>query len=245
LPTVDNAYTFVVDQSGNGKPDLPDKTPPELSECYVVASNDTLVYVVFSEQVDSVTATKTGNYTVFETSVPSNTVAVLSAEMEENDVVLLSLAQSIGSGYSCAVSFVSDLSCYRNTITPGSTIEIYYDASGIDTDQPRMYSGRLYQNYPNPFNPSTTIRFEVPGKGLAGAAAGFSRAQVTEPVQLAVYDVMGRLVKTLVSDEFSPGLYSVVWDGTDNQGMTVGSGVYFYRLVSGNSIRTKKMVLLK
>ncbi len=245
LPTVDNAYTFIVDKSGNGKPDLPDKTPPELTECYRHFESDSLVRVVFSEPVDSVTAVNTINYTVFETAVPSNTVAVLSAEKIASHTVQLALEQPIGSGYSCSVSHVEDTSCYQNVIAPGSTIEIADGPTGFEIARPKEFSGKLYQNYPNPFNPSTTIRFEVPGILPAGGTSGSSHALSTAPVQLAVYDVTGRLVKRLVSKKLPPGPFTVVWNGTDDRGIHVSSGIYFCRIVSGNWSQTRKMVLLK
>jgi hypothetical protein len=93
------------------------------------------------------------------------------------------------------------------------------------------FSNSLSQNYPNPFNPTTTIDFTV--KELA-------------PVTVKVYNVRGQLVKTLVNDNYAPGLtHQVSWDGRNNAGQSVASGVYFYKLVTKNFTQTKKMVLLK
>jgi hypothetical protein len=89
----------------------------------------------------------------------------------------------------------------------------------------------LYPCYPNPFNPTTTIGYEV-------------RERV--PVTLAIYDVAGRRVKTLVDGETSgAGYYEQVWDGRDESGRVVASGVYFYRLDGGSHTETRRMVLLK
>jgi len=88
----------------------------------------------------------------------------------------------------------------------------------------------LWQNVPNPFNPSTTIRFDI-------AAAG--------RVALRIYDVEGRLVKTLVDERLPASSQAVEWNGTDNRGRHVASGVYFARLVAGDVTETRKMVLLK
>ncbi|MFH1754554.1 MAG: FlgD immunoglobulin-like domain containing protein, partial [Candidatus Latescibacterota bacterium] len=239
LPVIDNAHTFVVDGNGNGKPDLPDRTPPTLVECFISSTSDSLVRVTFSETVDSSSAVNAGNYTVFETAVSSNTIAVTGVELLTGNIVQLTLEQSIGSGYSCAVSYVKDISCYENEIVPGSTIEIEQDPTGTGDDQPVAYPGMLYQNYPNPFNPSTTISFELPGMMRPG---GITSAA---PVHLAVYDVRGRLVKTLVSGDLTAGPHRVRWDGTNNSGSGVSSGIYFYRIVSGNWSNTKKMVLIR
>jgi hypothetical protein len=88
----------------------------------------------------------------------------------------------------------------------------------------------LRQNHPNPFNPSTTISFTLPG-----------RTRVT----LAVYDVQGRLVRTLVDDMVGEGYQERSWDGKDAIGRPVGSGVYFYRLTAGDKTLAKKMVLIR
>jgi hypothetical protein len=83
----------------------------------------------------------------------------------------------------------------------------------------------LAQNYPNPFNPSTKIRFELPQASR---------------VSLKVFDVLGREVMTLVDEVIPAGVYYVRFDGS-----TLSSGVYFYRLQAGESVKTKRMILLK
>jgi hypothetical protein len=89
----------------------------------------------------------------------------------------------------------------------------------------------LENNYPNPFNPTTTIRYGVRDK-----------ARVT----LRVYNVAGQLVKTLVDGVKAPSPeYKVTWDGRNDRGQSVASGVYFYRLVTKDFSQTRKMVLLK
>jgi len=89
----------------------------------------------------------------------------------------------------------------------------------------------LYQNVPNPFNPTTTTRYDVP--------AGGGR------VSLVIYDVNGRVVRTLVDRADEPGAKSVVWDGMDEKGVAVSSGVYFYRLVGPGFSETRKMAVMK
>lgn len=89
---------------------------------------------------------------------------------------------------------------------------------------------RLHQNHPNPFNPTTRIRFEV------GARV---------PVTLEVFDLRGALVRRLVNEERGPGSYVAEWDGRNEGGERVTTGVYFYRLSAGDFSETKKMVLLK
>ncbi len=93
----------------------------------------------------------------------------------------------------------------------------------------------LLQNYPNPFNPTTNIGFRIPPGGRSDVGM----------VNLEVYDITGRLVKTLVNENRAPGNYSVQWDGTNQFGQQVGSGVYFYRLQAGAFQQVKKMLLMK
>ncbi len=89
---------------------------------------------------------------------------------------------------------------------------------------------RLKQNYPNPFNPSTTIMFDLP------------RA---EHVNLSVYSIKGELITTIIDEHMTEGRKEVSWSATDSTGRAVSSGVYCYRLVSGDFVQTRKMVLLK
>jgi len=88
----------------------------------------------------------------------------------------------------------------------------------------------LGQNYPNPFNPETQIQYEI---GKAGQ------------VELTVYDLLGRLVRTLVDTEQTAGLHTVKWDARDDLGRRVASGVYVYQIKTGSFVETRKMILLK
>ena len=93
-----------------------------------------------------------------------------------------------------------------------------------------MVAFGLEQNVPNPFNPQTTILYSI-GK--------------TGNVILSVFDVNGRLIRTLVNERKTSGKHNTAWDGTDNQGDRVASGVYFLRLTEGNRAVTKKLILLR
>ncbi len=103
-----------------------------------------------------------------------------------------------------------------------------------DDGVPGKYS--LEQNYPNPFNPSTTIRFDVLGQdresGVSGRESGV--------VRLVVYDVLGREVAVLVDEKKAPGSYRVKFNAPG-----FGSGVYLYRLMSGDFVQTRRMLLLR
>ncbi|HRQ68460.1 MAG TPA: FlgD immunoglobulin-like domain containing protein, partial [Candidatus Syntrophosphaera sp.] len=95
---------------------------------------------------------------------------------------------------------------------------------------PALDAPVLSQNYPNPFNPETTISFSLPSSGAAN---------------LAVYNLKGQKVKSLVSQILTAGDHSVVWDGRDEQGLPVASGIYFNRLCFSGQTLQKKMVLAK
>ncbi|HVP58789.1 MAG TPA: FG-GAP-like repeat-containing protein [bacterium] len=89
---------------------------------------------------------------------------------------------------------------------------------------------RLYQNSPNPFSPVTAIRFELARPDY---------------VQLTIYDVAGRLVRSLVDGTSEAGSHSVAWDGSDDQGRQLPSGLYFYRMATREAVQTKPMALVR
>jgi hypothetical protein len=98
----------------------------------------------------------------------------------------------------------------------------------VEGSLPREFS--VSQNYPNPFNPSTTIDYTVPRKSQ---------------VNLAVYNVLGQKVATLVDQEMAAGKYRAVWDGKADSGNPLSSGIYFYKFEADNFVKTNKMVMLK
>jgi flagellar hook assembly protein FlgD len=95
---------------------------------------------------------------------------------------------------------------------------------------PPKYNYHLYQNYPNPFNPATTIRYDVPADGS---------------VTLRIYDVDGRLVRTLVNAAQKAGQRSVRWDGTNDEGRSVASGIYFCIMKAPGFANARKLVVLR
>lgn len=119
------------------------------------------------------------------------------------------------------------------SIPQGSTADIgafeFEFVTGIETPQ-QPGETLLKQNIPNPFNPVTTIGFELPG---------------AVHVNLSIYDVKGELVSTLVDQRMTAGSKEVNWIAKDSRGRAVSSGVYFYRLVAGDFVQARKMVLLR
>lgn len=120
-------------------------------------------------------------------------------------------------------------------MTPGDPIEIY-PTSVEDGRQPNPTSFTLSQNYPNPFNGSTIIEYYVPENKTRHA-----------DVQLQVYDLLGRQVRDLINEDQQTGEHSITWNGTDDTGKGLPSGVYFYGLhiPTAGVAEYKKMVLMK
>ena len=88
----------------------------------------------------------------------------------------------------------------------------------------------LLQNYPNPFNPVTTLRYDLPEQST---------------VNIIIYDMLGRQVRTLLNQTQDAGFKSVIWDATNDYGKPVSAGVYLYKLQAGEFVQTRKMVLMK
>jgi len=127
------------------------------------------------------------------------------------------------------------------TSQPVADLQITIDARGLNNEElasevqettgvelPTVHA--LDQNFPNPFNPQTTIRFSLPQ---------------TEDVRLAIYDVSGRLVKTLVNEHREAGHHEVIWRGQDNSNRRVATGTYFYVIQAGDFHQVHKMSLIK
>ena len=100
--------------------------------------------------------------------------------------------------------------------------------TNIETILPERFT--LYQNYPNPFNPVTTLRYDLPENSL---------------VNITIYDMLGRQVKTLMDQTQDAGYKSVIWNATNEYGNPVSVGIYLYQIQAGEYISIKKMVLLK
>ena len=88
----------------------------------------------------------------------------------------------------------------------------------------------IHQNYPNPFNPVTTLRYDLPEQAF---------------VNIQIYDMLGRKVRTIVNEQQNPGYKSVLWNAKDDYGTAVSAGLYIYQVQAGSFIQTKKMILVK
>jgi len=114
--------------------------------------------------------------------------------------------------------------CFKVDTTGTGVKEI----QGSEDSRPSEFS--LSQNYPNPFNPATNFQFSL------------SRSV---HVRVEIFNIVGQKVRTLVDEQMKPGVYLVDWDGEDEKGNLVSSGIYFYRIQAGDFSDMKKMVLIK
>ncbi|MCK6622955.1 MAG: T9SS type A sorting domain-containing protein [Calditrichaceae bacterium] len=139
-----------------------------------------------------------------------------------NQIVLaaMNVDSALGEGASAGYAYSADI---------GS------GAAFGDRQDPAPLSFFLFQNYPNPFNSLTTISYRLPPAGQT----------VTAEAELTVYDILGQRVKTLLSGSMPAGSYRVQWDGRDENGNPLASGVYVYCLRARGLVQSKKMLLLR
>ena len=132
------------------------------------------------------------------------------------------------------------LEFHQTTSAGGQSFSPYFKKGYIDIKSatdidavdeliiPKEYA--LAQNSPNPFNPSTKIQFDLPKAGH---------------IKLSVFNLLGQTVRTLYNEKLAAGRHSIIFDGTDENGSKIASGIYFYRLETGDFTQSKKMILLK
>ncbi len=130
----------------------------------------------------------------------------------------------------------------RETIDGFDVYNLVDDLEGVSVENSKEISGgvplafKLHQSYPNPFanlaNNGATIKFDLPGREA-------------QKVELAVYNITGQLVRTLVKENREPGAYQLSWDGRDRFGRLVPSGAYFYRIKAGDFIAHKQLIVVR
>lgn len=186
-------------------------------------------------ELTNITVSKSGNnFTAVVTSNGSpldNTAVLLS---QNGSLVAEYLTDSQGEALLLGLT-EPDETYQIAVVKPGHTIGLYNYApsivTGVEDDEPSLPgSFRLGQNYPNPFNPSTVIPFELAHSG---------RANVT------LFNILGQAVVTLLDRYLPTGSHEVVWDGRDQNGQRVASGVYLYQLKTETVTAVKKMLLLE
>ena len=164
---------------------------------------------------------------VSTTKIKDDTVVVLAYSMKGNFILQgkVALVQSNAKGITLVSAVLSS--------ADGKEIASKLYNNGVPTI-PEQFT--LFQNYPNPFNPTTTIRYGLP-KDVSG-------------VQVVIYDILGRQIRTIKQGQQSKGYHEIIWDGRNRNGISVASGVYFcqFRVREGNALRIigiTKMMMLK
>jgi hypothetical protein len=216
----------------------------------ILGVTDTDVYTInpLSILLEGVMPTPTGINYVDTASTRIDTSNVCSCPSEwpdgaidyliefNGDEILDALEEKYGSPLNEGDSLVLTLTGNYENGRPfeGRDCVIIVDSLGgpaggnFDSRNPIVFA--LAQGIPNPFTGKTLIRYQLPH---------------SVHVSLKVYDIAGRLVKTLVNEEKEAGYFRTHWDGKDNSGRRVASGVYFYRIKAGDYVKTRKMILLK
>ena len=173
-----------------------------------------------------------GHFTIEENyEAGSIKVAGLGTEPDGQEGVFATVSLFIASSFTDE-SFDVTINKYRiNESDPIEDVVVTFtnSALGIDANTiPTVYA--LHQNYPNPFNPTTQVNYDLPETGS---------------VQIMIYDLMGRKVRTLINSEQNAGFKTLQWNATNDRNEPVSAGLYLYTIQAGEFRQTKKMVLLK
>jgi hypothetical protein len=123
----------------------------------------------------------------------------------------------------------SGVSIYPQVGDPRYQLTVAYGSAGVE-ELPVPKEFVLYPAYPNPFNPVTTLRYDLPEQSH---------------LNIIIYDMLGRQVRTLINQTQEAGFNSVIWNATNDYGKPVSAGIYLYQIKAGEFVQTRKMVLLK
>mgnify|MGYP001036848445 CR=1 FL=1 len=203
-----------------------------------IAINPTMLVfdstAVGSSSVEMLTIYNTGTATLTISNI-SSTDTVFSTNLTNFDVspgdsqmvqVLFAPIEPIT--YEGNLYVISNDSGVDTLAIPVSGVGFWLVGIELDDYLPKILE--LYPNYPNPFNPVTTLSYDLPHNSF---------------VNITIYDVLSREVRTLVNQTQEAGFKSVIWDASNDYGKPVSAGVYLYQIQAGEFVQTKKMVLLK
>ncbi|NQU26665.1 MAG: PKD domain-containing protein, partial [Candidatus Marinimicrobia bacterium] len=182
-------------------------------------------------QIDTIMWAESLDGFFIETVMDTNRITIVGAGAMPDGTNDLFATVRITLDESIDESFVVLLEKFRineNPVISNTMIGLIMLSIGDEAALPTEY--QLRQNFPNPFNPVTTIRYDLP--------------EISH-VRIDIYDILGREVATLVNQTEEAGYKAIIWDGTDNFGKLLGSGVYFYQIIAANYTQTKKMLLIK
>ncbi|MFQ5771652.1 MAG: choice-of-anchor B family protein, partial [bacterium] len=228
-PTEDGQFLFICDEGARELTedftvwDISDVGNPQKVGGF--ADVNAIVHNLFVVGNFAFTSYYTAGLRIFDISEPKNPIFV-----DEFDTSMLS-----GENFAGAFGvypFAPSGNIYVSDEQEGLFIFGFNDpTTSVDTKSPDLPAQfALFDNYPNPFNPATTISYKLPK---------------TAPVNLVIYNPLGQPIKTLLNSVQSAGTHLVVWDGQNDSGKQVSSGIYFYRIKTLNFKATKRMLLLK
>ena len=177
---------------------------------------------------DSNLTTIYNNYFWFY-GMESNTCNTVHFTVLANETILSDTATTF-------IAYSKALNCHNqpdyciesDTIAFDLSIFLEYASSISNNSIPIDF--KLYQNYPNPFNPVTSLQYDLPKRST---------------VNISIYDISGRKVKTLINHSEPPGFKSIIWDATDTYGKPVSAGIYLYQIQAERYSKAKKMLLLR
>jgi hypothetical protein len=230
---------MLIDGLGAGTPDppLPDEIICDFSGDGTASLHDVIAFLILARHDPanpSLDLNRNGAYSIADAL--RLLLDILNGHCPEGASMLASAATASDREMIRALSrqeliyLESALERMNLTSEQRGAFKILLYGSSAQAELPKAFA--LSRNVPNPFNPSTTISYTVPeNKNIR--------------VTLEVFNMRGMLVCKLVDAERTPGVYSVIWDGTDEKGARVSSGVYFYRLRAGDFVKVRKMVLIK
>jgi len=194
-------------------------------------------------------------------SEPSNTVTAIVVLPPPQELVVTATPSggNVILNWQSPNDYVNGFRIYRNEEFIVETLSSYYFDAGVDpgnyiyevtalygeyesdpaTGEIEVTSAdndllpdvtALLDNYPNPFNPETVINYQLAEAGV---------------MNLQIYNIKGQSIRTLINKKLEPGRYNTIWDGKDDKGGDVSSGIYYYRMKSGNYSSCRKMILMK
>jgi len=230
---------MLIDGLGAGTPDppLPDEKICDFSGDGAVSLHDVIAFLLLARHDPanpSLDLNRDGAYSIADAlrllfdilngNCPEGTSMLASAATDPDREMIRGLSEHE------LVYLETALERMNLTGEQKAAFEILLYGGSAQAELPKAFA--LSRNMPNPFNPSTTISYTVPEN---------ENIRVT----LEVFNMRGMRLRKLVDEERGPGVYSVIWDGTDEKGARVSSGVYFYRLRAGDFVKVRKMVLIK
>jgi hypothetical protein len=207
--------------------DLPPRIPDSLR--VEISSEMDTIFIYWRMNTES----DFNRYQVHRDTIPDFEPDIFNLVAEPDTSVYIDTDFSISYSYFYKISAIDN---QDNMSDYSEQLGVIFTGIENDFDPNLPRSAVLYQNYPNPFNQNTIIKYYLPNIGYQPAE-----------VKLEIYDVLGRAVRSLVNERQYPGEYTISWDGKNERGEDLPSGIYFYRLFVSKAelSKPKKLVLMK